>query len=227
MATRVFRTQTQVGALAVLQRIFRTSQWPSRIQTWSARCSGRRRCVGEPLRTSARLERDGIQSAGRTLSLVPFRALIAKPPGQADKALWSPPTGPGATAPPSARRALALALFEAGVPTCAPSALPAVPCIPTWNVMGRRCAVAWPRRRVLGRCGRWPRAARYPARRGQQPRARRNSLICSVNRPFTCGDCVRACERARGAEKQSLSRQFGPFASRLRTRAQDRRTQGV
>ena len=133
---------------------------------------------------------------GRMRSLVQFRALIAKPPGQADKALWSPPTGPGAIAPPSARRALARALFEAGVPTCAPSALPAVPCIPTWNVMGRRCAVAWPRRRVLGRCGRRPRAARYPARRGQQPRARRNSLICSVNRPFTCGDCLRVSERA-------------------------------
>lgn len=128
----------------------------------------------------------------RTLSLVQFRALIAKPPGQADKALWSLPTGPGATAPPSARRALALALFEAGVPTCAPSALPAVPCIPTWNVMGRRCAVAWPRRRVLGRCGRRPRAARYPARRGQQPRARRNSLICSVNRPFTSIEPIRS-----------------------------------
>ena len=226
MATRVFRTQTQVGALAVLQRIFRTSQWPSGIQTWSARCSGRRRCVGEPLCTSARLERDGIQSAGRTLSLVQFRALIAKPPGQADKALWSPPTGPGATAPPSARRALARALFEAGVPTCAPSALPAVPCIPTWNVMGRRCAAAWPAPSGPGQM--WSTAARSALSRAARSAATREEEFLDLLRESTLYlRRLRACERARGAEKQSVSRQFGPFASRLRTRAQDRRTQGV
>ena len=226
MATRVFRTQTQVGALAVLQRIFRTSQWPSGIQTWSARCSGRRRWVGEPLRTSARLERDGIQSAGRTLSLVQFRARIAKPPGQADKALWSLPTGPGATAPPSARRALALALFEAGVPTCAPSALPAVPCIPTWNVMGRRCAVAWPAPSGPGQM--WSTASRSALSRAARSAATREEEFLDLLRESTLYlRRLRACERARGAEKQSVSRQFGPFASRLRTRAQDRRTQGV